>query len=323
VAKHPDPRAETTVTLPPMRAIQAFEAIARRGSVAAAADELGVSPGAVSQQLRKIEKELAVRLFERGGRTLVLTAWGRVYYERIRVAFDGLRIAQQTLLAARTRQGIVISALPSLAIWLRRPLLDWRTEHQAQSVRLIGSEREPTLQNEGIDFRLCYGADARRYDRFSELFIDAVVPACAPELLREHPVNGADDILAAPRIDIIWDPRMRPPPSWSDWAWSVGQKTTPAPAPLAYSLSGAAIDAALGGGGFVLGQISMIAEHVRAGTLVVPFDSRLGMPEPYYLAWERDALDRPSCLEFRNALVSAARQQRDLSSGERALTLAG
>ncbi len=64
-------------TLPPMRAIQAFEAIARCGSVAAAADELGVSAGAISQQLRKIEADLEVRLFHREGRTLKLTSWGR------------------------------------------------------------------------------------------------------------------------------------------------------------------------------------------------------------------------------------------------------
>jgi len=112
--------------LPAMRAIQAFEAIARRGSVAAAADELGVSPGAVSQQLRKIETELSVRLFERDGRSLALTSWGRVYYEKIRTAFDELRLAQHTLRAARERQSIVLSALPSLALWLQRLLLDWR-----------------------------------------------------------------------------------------------------------------------------------------------------------------------------------------------------
>jgi LysR family glycine cleavage system transcriptional activator len=316
VRQLPDPKLDPAAPLPPMRAIQAFEAIARCGSVAAAADELSVSPGAVSQQLRKIEKELGVRLFERGGRTLVLTAWGRVYYEKVRIAFDGLRRAQHMLLAARTRQDIVISALPSLAIWLRRPLLDWGAQHPAHAVRLIGSEREPALQEEFIDFRLCYGSDARRYDRFSELFVDAVVPVCAPEVLRSHPVTVPGDILAAPRIDIIWDPRMRPPPSWSDWAWSTGHRAPVPAAPLAYSLSGAAIDAAVGGGGFVLGQLSMLADHLRHGRLVVPLDSRLGMPEPYFLAWERDALDRPSCLEFRNALVSAGRQQRDLYSGQ-------
>jgi LysR family glycine cleavage system transcriptional activator len=306
----------TTSPLPAMRAIQAFEAIARCGSVAGAADELGVSPGAVSQQLRKIEQELNVRLFEREGRSLTLTTWGRIYYDKIRLAFEELRSAQHTLQLARSKQSIVLSALPSLAIWLQRHLLDWRARHPGVNVRLVGSEREPLLQDESVDFRLCYGMDARRYDRFSELFVDAVVPTCSPEFLRAHPVSHDADILGAPLIDIIWDPRHRPPPSWADWAWSVGAKPPARASELAFSLSGAAIGAALDGGGFVLGQVSMIADHVRHGRLVVPVDKRLSMPDPYYLAWDRDTLDRPSGAEFRSMLIAAGRRQLDISTGK-------
>ncbi len=301
--------------LPAMRAIQAFEAIARRGSVASAADELGVSPGAVSQQLRKIERELNVRLFERDGRSLILTSWGRIYYDKVRAAFDELRSAQHSLHLARARQGIVLSALPSLATWLQGHLLEWRAQHPGVHVHLIGTERELPLQDENIDFRLCYGTDSRRYDRFSELFIDSVVPACSPAFLRAHPVMTEADILAGPLIDITWDPRHRPPPSWSDWAWSVGAQAPAGASDLAFSLSDAAISAALDGGGFVLGQISMIANHVRRGRLVVPVDRRLSLQEPYFLAWGRDALDRPCGAEFRNVLIAAARQQMDRSSG--------
>lgn len=301
--------------LPSVRAIQAFEAIVRRGSVTAAADELGVSSGAMSQQLRKIEHELNVKLLKREGRSLTLTSWGRIYYEQVRTAFDELRDAQHRLQVARAKQGIVVSAPPSLAIWLQRPLLEWSAAHPAVSLRLVGSEMEPVLQDESIDFRLCYGADARRYDRASELFRDAVVPACSPEFLRSHPVETAADILACRRIDIVWDTRHRPPPSWADWAWSVGLAPPRNASCLAFSLSGAAIDAAQDGGGFVLGQISIIAEHVRRGRLVVPVDRRLNLPEFYSLAWERDALDRQTCADFRNALIAAGRQQQDLSRG--------
>ncbi|MET0281873.1 MAG: LysR family transcriptional regulator [Steroidobacteraceae bacterium] len=298
-----------------MRSIQAFEAIARCGSVAGAADELGVSPGAVSQQLRKIEKELNARLFERDGRSLTLTSWGRIYYDKIHPAFDQLRSAQHVLQLARSKQSIVLSALPSMAVWLRRHLLEWRSRHPGVNVLLVGTEREPSLQDDSIDFRLCYGADARRYDRFSELFVDAVVPACSPEFLRTHPVVNEADIIAAPRIDITWDLRHRPPPSWAEWAWSVGTRPPDGPSDLAFSLSDAAIGAAVDGGGFVLGQISMLAGHVRGGKLVLPLDRRLSMPDPYYLAWERDALDRPSGAEFRNMLITAGRQQLELSTG--------
>lgn len=310
-----DPSDTKVAMLPPMRAIQAFEAIVRCGSVAAAADELGVSSGAISQQLHKIEHELGVKLLKRDGRSLTLTSWGRIYYEQIRTAFDELRRGQQRLQIARARTGIAISAPPSLAIWLQRPILQWSSENPAVSLRVIGSEREPALLDESIDFRLCYGTDARRYDRFSELFRDAVVPACSPEFLRDHPVKSEGDVLAHPLIEIAWENRHRPPPSWADWAWSVGLSPPRQSSQLTFSLAGAAIDAAQDGGGFVLGQVSIIAEHVRRGRLAVPVNRPLNLPESYFLAWERDTLDRPICADFRNALIAAGRQQQELSAG--------
>jgi len=302
-------------TLPPVRAIQAFEAIVRCGSVAAAADELGVSSGAVSQQLRKIERELNVHLLKRDGRSLTLTSWGRIYYEQVRIAFDELRRAQRRLQIARVKQGITLSAPASLGIWLQRLLLEWGRTHPAVSLKLMGSEQEPSLQDDGIDFRICYGTDARRYDRFSELFRDAVVPACSPEFLRQRAVRNEADILAQPLIDIAWEHRHRAPPGWADWAWAGGLPPPRSASPLSFSLAGAAIEAALDGGGFVLAQVSLIAEHVRRGRLAVPVDRRLSLPEPYYLAWERDALDRRPCADFRNALIAAGREQQQLSLG--------
>lgn len=306
-------------SLPPMRAIQAFEAIARCGSVAAAAEELGVSPGAISQQLRKIEQDLDVRLFHREGRMLKLTAWGHAYYPKVRAAFEQLRRAQQALTLARTKRAIVLSALPSLAVWLRRHLLSWHANHAGVGVRLLGTDRESVLQDEGIDFRLCYGSDARKYDRFAELFIDAVVPVCSPDFLRRHPVRTEADIINAPLIDVAWDARHRSPPTWADWAWSVGLGTRATQSDLAFSQPDAALDAALFGGGFVLGQLSMIADHVRQGRLVVPLDRRLTLPEPYFLAWDRDTLDRPLAADFRNALIDVGRRQSALSSAKDAL----
>jgi len=303
-------------SLPPVRAVQAFEAIVRCGSVTAAADELGISSGAVSQQLHKLERELDVRLLKREGRSLTLTSWGRIYYEQIQIAFDGLRRAQHRLQLARTKQNIAISVPPSMSLWVQRPLLQWSQAHPAVDLQLIGSENEVELQNESIDFRICYGPDARRYDRFSELFRDAVVPACSPNLLQGRPVHQAADILTHPLINIVWNSHHRQLPSWADWAWSAGLAPPQSTGHLTFSLSSAGIDAALDGGGFVLAQISLITEHVRQGRLVIPIDQRLNLPEAYYLAWERDALDRQICADFRYALISAARQQHELSNAD-------
>ncbi len=308
-------RTSIVTSLPAMRAVQAFEAVARCGGVAAAAVELGVSPGAVSQQLRKLEAVLNVRLFERQGRSLALTSWGRLYYEDIQVAFDQLRRAQHALLLARAKQGIVLSAQPALTTWLRPLLLRWRAEHAGTAIRLIGTDEEAILQDERIDFRLSCGSAARKYDRFTELFVDAVVPLCSPDFLRSHPVSSAADVLEGPLIEIEWQQGHLPAPSWADWALSAGLPPARVTSELSFSPSSVGIDAAADGGGFVLGQIAAVTNDLKSGRLVVPIDRRLRMPGPYFLAWDRDALDRPLGATFRDFIISAARQQEELTDG--------
>ena len=297
-----------------MRALQVFEAVARGGSVAAAAIELGVTPGAISQQIHNIEEALGTRLFERHGRTLKLTTWGLIYCDRVQAAFDQLRAAQEALARARSKPGIMFSALPSLAIrWLRPLLLEWRKARKGVSVHLISTDAEAVLADEQIDFRLSYGASDCRYSHFVDLFTDSVVPACSPKFLAEHPVRYPSDILDGPLFDIEWDVRHRPPPSWADWARSVGMPP-PMAGDLAFSLSTAGIDAAVNGGGFVLGQMAMIADDLANGRLVVPIDRRLHMPDRYFLAWDPAVLERPGGKEFLNFVIAAARHQAILSN---------
>lgn len=296
--------------LPPLRSVQAFEAVARCGSVSAAAEELGVSPGAISQQIHNIEAALGVRLLERNGRALELTSWGRLYHEHVRLAFEHLRTAQDALQRERSKSGIALSAPPSLAIrWLRPLLQEWQVMHPGAGVLLVGAEEEPALADEKIDFRITYGDNVRRYDHYVELFVDSIVPVCAPSLLGPGRIRAAADILDYPLIDIEWDIQHQPPPSWSDWARAVGAEPRGSGGNLGFSLSSAAIDAAVHGGGFVLGQSSMIAEEVANGRLVIPVDHRLLMPEAYFLAWDRAIMDRPFGQKFRTFLCAAARRQ--------------
>lgn len=298
-----------------MRAVQAFEAVARGGSVAAAARELGVTPGAISQQIHNIEKALGSRLFERRGRALELTTWGRIYYERVHVAFEELRAAQDNLARARSKSGIVLSAVPSLALrWLRPLLQEWRQAHAGGAIHLISTDEDQVLRSEQIDFRLSSGADDCRYDHFVELFTDTVVPACSPKFLTQHPVRTLGDILNGPLLDIEWDVPYPHPPSWADWARSVGQ-TPPKASDLVFSLSSAAIDAAVNGGGFVLGGMAMMSDDIAHGRLVIPIDRRLSMPDGYYLAWDPAVLDRPFGKKFRTFIIAAARRQATLSKG--------
>ncbi len=303
-----------------MRAIQVFEAVARCGSLTKAADDLHVTVGAVSQQITNIEQSLKASLFERRGRSLVLTFWGRLYYESVRVAFDQLRLAQQKLHVARAKPSIIISALPSLALrWLRPLIKEWRSANSDATIHSIGTDEEKPLSNDHIDFRLCYGAEVRNYSYFTELYTDYAVPACAPAFLAKNPVASPADIMTSPLISIEWDPDRAAGLSWADWALSVGEQMPERASELTFSLSASAIDAAVAGDGFVLAQISMIMDDLAAGRLVIPIDRRAKLPAPYFLAWDRDAIARPFGASFRNFLLAAGRRQSAYSKGRAAL----
>ncbi|WP_395676218.1 LysR family transcriptional regulator [Inquilinus sp.] len=296
--------------LPPLRAIQAFEAFGRLGSVTGAAEELGVSAGAVSQQIRKAESVLGAPLLERRGRVVTLTSWGRLYHAAVSAGFDRIREAGDLLDRARSDSALTLSCLPSLAgKWLAPRLLDWQARHAGAIVRLIGAEAEVGFGEEQVDFRISYGAKARGYDHYAELFTDWVVPACAPDFLRRHPLKRPAEILGCPLLGIEWARDHRAPPGWAEWAAGIGEAYRPAAGEVAFSLSSAAIDAAINSRGFVLAQLSMAGEDIAAGRLVVPFDVPLRLPDPYFLAWDPSALRKTHGAQLRDWVVSVARQQ--------------
>jgi LysR family transcriptional regulator, glycine cleavage system transcriptional activator len=305
--------------LPPLRALQAFEAVARCGSLTEAAAELGVSPGAISQQLRKADDALGVRLLERRGKGVELTSWGRLYHGEIAIAFEQLKRAQAKLWRARNKSGLVLSCLSSVASrWIGPHLFDWQASHPSAKVRLVGAEAEPDLAQGEVDFRITYGHAARNHSQHVVLFTDQVVPACAPSLLPARPLRRAAELLALPLIGIEWDGTHGAAPDWIEWAESLRASTHTASrveGALTFSLSSAAIDAAVNGRGVVLAQLSLIADDLASGRLVVPFDRRLKLAYPYHLAWDRAALQKPHAEVFKAWLIELARRQVKLSAG--------
>lgn len=301
--------------LPTMRALQTFEAFGRLGSATAAAAELGITVGAVSQQLRKAEAEVGLRLLERRGKSISLTPLGRQYHEDVCTGFDLLRAAQARIERVQTDGVLTLSCLPSLASkWIGAQLFDWQTAHPTATVRLIGEDTEPKLGADGVDFRLSYGDMITRFDHRTELFTDWAVPACAPTLLARLSVQQPADILDAPLLGIEWARDQGAAPSWGDWAAQIGVARRKPAGVVSFSLSSAAIDAAINGRGFVLAQMSMAAEDIASGRLVVPFDLRLKMAGPYALAWDPAALDKPFGGALRRWIQSIASQQARVSA---------
>lgn len=300
--------------IPYLKALQAFEAVGTYGSVTAAAQSLGVSPGAISQQIHKLEGHLGITLLERGGRKMELTSWGRLYHVEIQKGFEQLANAQDVLKRARNDSGITLSSLTSVINkWMGREIFDWQQLHPNAAIQLVGTEHEPRMGQDAVDFRIYYGA-AAHHDHFVELFTDWVVPACSPRLIEANPPATMEDILRFPLLHIVWNTMFRPAPSFSDWAASVGSDVRPSETGLTYTLSSSAIDAAVAGRGFVLAQLSMIADELASGRLVVPFDHRLKLADPYLLAWNRSSLQKPFGHEFRRWIVDIGKKQAVISA---------
>ncbi|MBK3397323.1 MULTISPECIES: LysR substrate-binding domain-containing protein [Methylobacterium] len=292
--------------LPPLKALQAFDALGRTGSVALAAADLGVTPGAISQQLRKLEEAVEARLVEHDGRGLRLTPLGTTYHAQIRQGFATFADAAATLREA-SADVIVLSCLTTvLGKWIGRRMRDWTALEATARVSLVGSDAEPDLAQGGVDMRIYYGG-RRHPPHHAELFVDHVVPVCAPALIEGRHPSGPDDILRFPLLHIAWDPRFGANPGWAEWGRLIGAQ--PPAANLTYGLSGSAIDAALAGQGFVLGQIAFIGPELETGKLVVPFDLRLPLPEPYYLAWNPDSLRKTGARAFHRWLLGEGRAQ--------------
>lgn len=295
--------------LPPLRSIQVFEAVAMCGTITSAADFLRVSPGAVSQQIRVLETALGLPLFERHGRSLRLTKSGSQYYQIIHLAFDQLRMAQDQLLRSQARSGITISALPSIAIrWLRPLLAKWQSANPDSNILLVGSEYEPSFPEGDADFRMTYGDQVKKFDHYLELFKDKVIPVCSPDFFRKKNIRFPEDILRTNLIDIDWVGNEERPTSWQEWADFMGFEYTQSNSP-AFSLSCSALDAAVDGEGFVLGQLSMIATDLENGRLIAPFACSMPMKESYFLAWNRETLQTTFGSSFRSFLRKAGSRQ--------------
>lgn len=291
--------------LPPLRALETFEAICRHGGVGRAAEELGVSPGAVSQQLRLLEDNVGRPLFRRVGRKLELTEAGKPYFEMIFEGFERLRDAQKLFERGGDIAGLSVSALPSLMLkWLAPRAYRWQQSRAFVDLRLEGHHREDGLEAGTVDFRLTYGPRVTLHRHSAELFVDRVVPAASPRLV-PGPVAPAS-LARLPLLHIDWLPDHQNGPTWADWFAAAGLGPRPAASERLYSLSSVALDAAIAGEGVVLGQRSFVADEIASGRLIALSPIELPLPVPYFVAWTDATIRKPGARDFLDWLLREA-----------------
>lgn len=275
-------------SLPSLNGVRAFEAVARLGSMKEAAVELGVTDGAVSQQVRLLEDWLgAPALFRRSARRVVLTPAGAALLAEFGPALDRISAAVQQ---HRTRRhdaptiGLNVNALATFSLrWLLRRMAAFRAEHPDIEVRLSTSNETVDALAEPFDIVIRGGPDTFPGYTSRFLFGERRLPVCRPALMDEIPLSEIQDLSHHTLLHVSSMPRL-----WRDWLTEAGQSALRFESSLTFDHFYLTIQAAIDGLGVAMGPTALVADDLAAGRLVTPFPD-ISLPARSYFAYLPEA----------------------------------
>jgi LysR family glycine cleavage system transcriptional activator len=286
--------------LPPLTTLPAFDAAVRHLSFTKAAAELNVTHGAISRAVRNLEEVLGLRLFERGTRSVRLTAEGAAYSADIGAALD--RIAMATMTATVTKSTGVLNVSTSDGFagrWLVPRLHRFHRANPDVDVRLSTSGALTDFIRDGIDIAIRYGEG--NYDKVvSELLMEEdVSPVCSPELLQgSHPLRAPEDL----RHHRLIHDNFRI--GWATWLQNAGLYGIDHTNGVKFESAAYAVEAAVQGEGVLLGRSALVSADLAAGRLVRPFDMAVKSRWSYYVVYPDGALRHRKIRAFRDWLFS-------------------
>jgi len=293
--------------LPPLSTVRSFEATARHGSAARAAEELHVTPGAISQQLRKLEDFVGQRLFERQARGLVLTDAGRVLLAGCQEALAALQRATAQL--RHQRQVLLVSCTPVFAAqWLVPRLQDFLQSAPEVDVHVSTTARLVDLAAEGVHFAVRHGLGRYAGLQARRLLDDDLQPVCSPLWVAHRPTAQAADITEA---GLLHDGQRD---DWQLWARAAGRPQLDTSQGIVFVDSNAAIEAALAGRGVALARRSMVVSELEQGRLLALQVPPLVTPLAYYLVFREPTLAQPAARRFHDWLLAQAALARTVDS---------
>jgi LysR family glycine cleavage system transcriptional activator len=292
--------------LPPLNALRAFEATARHLSFSKAAEELHVTPAALSHQIRGLEDLLGLKLFIRRARSIELTEAARLIHPGIRTGFESLRVAIDQLDQGRKDRVLVVSSTPGLtAKWLVPRLYRFLTKHPDIDTRITASVGYANFITDGVDIgiRLTSGAHPDLY--VEKLSDEWLLPLCSPRLLEaDPPLRSPADL---PRFNLIQIDLPGVVPTWEDWMQMAGIEGIDTRRGLRLNVADHALDAASEGAGVVLGYKVVASHDIGLGRLVAPFGPEIPVPgRSYFFVCPKGDEKRPA-IEAHPELVAGLR----------------
>jgi LysR family glycine cleavage system transcriptional activator len=270
--------------LPPLNALRAFEAAARHLNFSRAADELSVTPGAVSQQIQNLEDYVGAALFKRTPKGLLLTDAAQTALPALREAFDRLAEAASLLTAAVDGRRLTLTAPPSFAAkWLVPRLGAFEQAHPQVDVWLSAGMELVDLTAGEVDIAIRYGGGRYPGLEVRRLLSESVIPVASPGILNAAPLASPNDLShhtllhdGSPEVDDSC-------PDWPMWLAARGLKNIDGNRGPRFNQSSLVIEAAVNGRGVALAKRTLAQADLDAGRLMAPLQIATAVDFAYYL----------------------------------------
>ncbi|MEI9903019.1 MAG: transcriptional regulator GcvA [Asticcacaulis sp.] len=305
--------------LPPLSALRVFEAAARHESFKQAAEELFVTPGAVSQQIRLLEEHVGVELFVRDGRRVVLSDAGKASALILKEAFEKMFEATRLMKSGQQKGRVTVSAAPSFAAkWLMPRLYEFSAANEDIDVWVSADMAPVDFAVSDIDLAVRYGSGHWNGLNVEHLLAEAVVPVCSPALFEAAPMKKPADLahhLLLHDVGGELDPSC---PDWAMWLKAHAVEGVDATRGLRFNQSSMVIEAAVAGRGVALAKRTIAEADLQAGRLMVLFDEKdRPLEYGYYLVSPQSREPSAAQLRFMEWLRAQARADRPVAASAR------
>ena len=296
--------------LPPLNSLKAFESAQRHMSFQKAAEELYVTPAALSYQIKQLEDVLGVKLFERLNRAVILTKEGALIATGVEDGFSTLRRTMRKLKNRRSDNVLVISAGPAFTSkWLSPRVYRFLALYPEIDLRISSSLGLVDLRDQDVDVALRFGQGTYEGCLSYKLLDEFITPMCAPNMLE------GDNALKQPKdlanVMLIHDEThigLSQLAGWDTWLAKAGaDDVVDANKGARFDIADNALNAAIAGAGVVLGRTVLASEDLLAGRLVQPFDLKLSSDFSFYAVVAEDQLNKRPIQKFLNWVVAEAK----------------
>jgi len=294
--------------MPALDLLVGFEAAARHLSFTKAGEELYLTQSAVSRQIKELEDQLGLPLFQRRHRALSLTDAGQQFYAVAAQVITTMRAATERLRTqAGKRRPLTVTTTNSFAsLWLIPRLAGFTREHPGVDVRITAETRVQDLERDGLDVALRHGPASLAGPNAVRLFGERVFPVCSPKLLKKLPLKKPEDLRNHVLLQ-YHDPDVRHPwLHWKTWLEVAGVAGLRPAGTLSFSGYEQIIPAAVAGHGVALGRSPLVKDLIDSRQLIAPFKSMADPARAYFVIVSRDAAQRPEVNAFVEWLKSEA-----------------